>query len=279
MRFRAYHTHDPPRELEGGRRRVQRGLPRAGHAPADPPVDRRRRASPTSSSSAHARYGRLAGARRELRPSPRLGLARTTTTKARSSPRSSPGLGGAFLGEERAAVDELRARGPPAGATLLAAYQARRSELLAARGFDVAGFARRAHDERRRRLLVPERRRPDLPGQRDPLPRPAQRLDPDSRDPRHLGARVAAPRCASGTCRSATFYADWHDRDWGEITDQDYDEHAEVQTGMKSRGFDGSPAQPAPGGQRAAHAPRDRPLPDEVKHGEILRSRSPIGVV
>ena len=39
----------------------------------------------------HAHYGRLPGARRELRPSPRLGLRPTTTTRARSSPVSWPG--------------------------------------------------------------------------------------------------------------------------------------------------------------------------------------------
>ena len=62
----------------------------------------------------HAHYGRLPGARRELRPSPRLG-ARSTTTKARFSPVWSRGLGGAFLGEERAAVEALRAIGATAG--------------------------------------------------------------------------------------------------------------------------------------------------------------------
>ena len=64
----------------------------------------------------HAHYGRLPGARRELRPSPRLGLrAATSTTKARSSRALVAGLGGAFLGEERAVVEELRASGPPPG--------------------------------------------------------------------------------------------------------------------------------------------------------------------
>ena len=40
------------------------------------------------------------------------------------------------------------------------------------------------------------------------------------------------------------FYADWHERDWGEITKQDYANLADVQTGMKSRGFDGSRLNP-----------------------------------
>ena len=42
MRFPRVPDDDPSGELEGGRRRVQRGVPRAGHAPAVAAVDRRR---------------------------------------------------------------------------------------------------------------------------------------------------------------------------------------------------------------------------------------------
>jgi hypothetical protein len=41
-----------------------------------------------------------------------------------------------------------------------------------------------------------------------------------------------------------TFYPVWADRDWGEITNQDYANMLEVQTGMKSRGFTGSRLNP-----------------------------------
>ena len=34
------------------------------------------------------------------------------------------------------------------------------------------------------------------------------------------------------------FYADWTEKDWGPITNQDYANMAEVQLGMKSRGCD-----------------------------------------
>ena len=62
----------------------------------------------------HSHYGRLAGraARAAAEPASRT-AAQTTTTRARSSARSVAGLGGAFLGEEREAVAELRASGPP----------------------------------------------------------------------------------------------------------------------------------------------------------------------
>ena len=60
----------------------------------------------------HAHYGRLPGARRELRPSPRLGLAPDDYDEGEILAGLVAGLGGAFLGEERAAVEELRAVGP-----------------------------------------------------------------------------------------------------------------------------------------------------------------------
>ena len=63
----------------------------------------------------HAHYGRLPGARRELRPSPRLGLRADQYDEGEILGALVAGLGGAFLGEERAAVDELRASGPPTG--------------------------------------------------------------------------------------------------------------------------------------------------------------------
>src|SRR4029078_2454140 len=71
----------------------------------------------------HAHYGRLPGARRELRPSPRLGLSRDDYDEGEILGALVAVLGGAFLGEERAAVAELRAAGPPEGSTLLGAYQ------------------------------------------------------------------------------------------------------------------------------------------------------------
>ena len=63
----------------------------------------------------HSHYGRLPGARRELRPSPRLGLRRRRLRRGRDPRRARRRLGGAFLGEERDAVAELRASGPPPG--------------------------------------------------------------------------------------------------------------------------------------------------------------------
>jgi len=63
----------------------------------------------------HAHYGRLPGARRRLRPSPRLHLDPEQYDEGEILASLVAGLGGAFLGEERAAIEALRAAGPPAG--------------------------------------------------------------------------------------------------------------------------------------------------------------------
>ncbi|MBV8161122.1 MAG: aromatic ring-hydroxylating dioxygenase subunit alpha, partial [Acidimicrobiia bacterium] len=87
----------------------------------------------------HARYGRLENARRELRPSPRLSLDAADVDEGEILASLVAGLGGAFLKDERAIVEELRSAGLAPG-SLLAAYQDRRMQLLASRGFDVTDF-------------------------------------------------------------------------------------------------------------------------------------------
>jgi len=90
---------------------------------------------------AHARYGRLPGARRVLRPSPRLGAKEGTQDEGKILRGLVAGLGGAFLGEEKKLVDDVIATPRREGETLLAAFQKRRRELLVARGLDVGGLS------------------------------------------------------------------------------------------------------------------------------------------
>ncbi len=208
----------------------------------------------------HARYGRLAGARRELRPSPRLGLTEDEYDEGEilaalvagprwRVPRRRAGAGGRASGR-RSPARRAAARVPAAPARAARGARARR-----------LGHRARADDERRGCVLLPERRRPHLPRQRDPVPRPSLRARPRPGHPRDLGARVAAPGRGATPGEPARRADDWTERDWGEITNQDYANMAEVQTGMKSAGFDGTPPEPAPGGQPPPHAPRPRHLP------------------
>jgi hypothetical protein len=184
----------------------------------------------------HARYGRLEGARRALTPSPRLGLRDDEIDRGAILTGLVEGLGGAFLKEERALVEELRASSPPD--ELLGEFQRRRKQLLAARGLDVSELSDELMTSADDVYWFPNLVGPIYPGSAILFRVRPNGLDPDScikdtwvlewpapgREPRPLNRK---------------FFADWHDHDWGVITTQDYDNMLEVQTGMKSRGFDG----------------------------------------
>ena len=97
-------------------------------------------ASRTSSSARTRTTDGCPEARRELRPSPRLGLQPDEYDEGEILAGLVGGLGGAFLGEERAIVEELRVGAAQPGHD--AARRRTRTgacELLAARGLDVSG--------------------------------------------------------------------------------------------------------------------------------------------
>ena len=70
----------------------------------------------------HAHYGRLPNARRQLRPSPRLGLAEGEYDEGEILEAFIAGLGGLFYKDESTLVEEIRASGAD-GATMLSHYQ------------------------------------------------------------------------------------------------------------------------------------------------------------
>lgn len=184
----------------------------------------------------HARYGRLAGARRELRPSPRLGLHDDEWDERDILRGLVQGLGGAFLAEERALVDELCAAPMPRG-SLLPEYQRRRMALLASRGLDVSGFEPDRMTSAEDVYCFPNLVGPIYPGSAILFRSRPCGTDPDRAI--HDTWVLEWPRPESEPRRAEPrFVTDWTDRDWGEITNQDYANMAEVQAGMKSRGFD-----------------------------------------
>ena len=187
----------------------------------------------------HAHYGRLPGARRQLRPSPRLGLTPDDYDEGEILAGMVAGLGGAFLGEERAAVEALRASGPPPGQTLLEAYQARRMEILGARGFDVSGLTPELMTSADDVFCFPNVVGPIYPGSALLFRVRPHGTDPDRaiKDTWVLEWRAPGSEAVPPKRR---FFADWHDRNWGEITEQDYANLARVQRGMHSAGWTGA---------------------------------------
>jgi hypothetical protein len=53
-----------------------------------------------------------------------------------------------------------------------------------------------------------------------------------------------APDTAPTRRAQPRFFADWHDREWGEITEQDYENLGNVQRGMRSAGWAGARLNP-----------------------------------
>jgi phenylpropionate dioxygenase-like ring-hydroxylating dioxygenase large terminal subunit len=186
----------------------------------------------------HAHYGRLPSARRRLRPSPRLGIADADVDEGAILSGLVAGLGGAFLAEERALVDEVRAAPLPPGANLLEVYQARRMELLRDRGFDVSGLEAEQMTSADDVYVFPNLVGPIYPGSAIMFRVRPNGVDVDSalKDTWVL----EWPRSdREWQMPEQRWYPDWRDKDWGPITTQDYENMARVQAGMKSRGFEG----------------------------------------
>jgi len=186
----------------------------------------------------HAHYGRLASARRRLQPSPRLGPAVTPVDEGAILAALVAGLGGAFLQEERALVEDLRASPPPPGTDLLAAYQERRRTLMTARGFDVSAFEPDQLTSADDVYCFPNVVGPVYPGSAILF-----RTRPNGRDPasaiQDTWVLEWPPPGASWRLPEHRFVADWRTRNWGEITTQDYENLTRIQVGMRSRGFRG----------------------------------------
>ncbi len=77
----------------------------------------------------HSHYGRLPNARRQLRPSPRLGLSPGQYDEGEILENFIRGLGGLFYRDEQALVEEIRASSLDAE-TMLSHYQKGRRTLL-----------------------------------------------------------------------------------------------------------------------------------------------------
>jgi nitrite reductase/ring-hydroxylating ferredoxin subunit len=184
----------------------------------------------------HAHYGRLPSARRELRPSPRLGLSPGEYDEGEILASFVAGLGALFYDDERALIEKVRAAGPGREG-LLARYQRGKRELLAARGVPVEGFADDELTSADDVFFFPNMVGPIYPGTAIVFRVRPHGLDPDRAvkdtwflEWPHGGAERDPNRARR------RFFPDWTARDWGEITNQDYANMEHVQVGMKARG-------------------------------------------
>ena len=179
----------------------------------------------------HARYGRLPGARRTLRPSPRLAVPEDDVDELAILEGLVHGLGGAFLRDERSVVEELRRDGPPSGATLLGAFQARRRALMTARGCDVSAFADDELTSAQDVFWFPNVVGPIYPGSALLF-----RVRPNGDDP-HSAINdtwvLEWPDESRESRPPRMETVDWREFAWDPVTQQDYDNLERVQRGMR----------------------------------------------
>jgi hypothetical protein len=187
----------------------------------------------------HAHYGRLPEARRQLRPSPRLRLQPGEYDEGEILMGLVGGLGRLFLKDEVAIVEDLQLSPRQPGVTLLEEFQQRRRELLASRGLDVSDLSLDQMTSADDVYCFPNLVGPIYPGSAILFRVRPNGLDPDSSIKDTWTLEWPKPTDANGKWEQR-FYPDWTEKDWGEITNQDYANMLEVQTGMKSRGFLGS---------------------------------------
>jgi Ring hydroxylating alpha subunit (catalytic domain) len=110
-------------------------------------------------------------------------------------------------------------------------------QLLAERGLDVSGFGPEQMTSAEDVYLFPNLVGPVYPGSAILFRARPLGFDPDHAV--HETWVLEWPQPGSPRRTAAErFTADWTARDWGEITNQDYANMAEVQRGMKSDGFD-----------------------------------------
>lgn len=180
----------------------------------------------------HAHYGRLPTARRQLRPSPRLGIPDDEVDEWAVLSQLISSLGGLFYRDERRIADELKGATLPEGVTLLEEYQRRRRLLLESRGLDVSAFTPDQLTSADDFFWFPNVVGPIYPGTAIMFRARPNGLDPDSAITDLWTLQWPAEDWKP--CEHKV-YPDWRSKDWGTITNQDFENMAYIQSGMKSR--------------------------------------------
>jgi hypothetical protein len=117
-------------------------------------------------------------------------------------------------------------------------------QLLAARGFDVSGLSPELMTSADDVFCFPNVVGPIYPGSAILF-----RVRPYGDDPNRSIKDTwvlewRAPDATDGRRAKSRFFDDWHDRDWGQITEQDYENLGNVQRGMRTAGWTGARLNP-----------------------------------
>jgi phenylpropionate dioxygenase-like ring-hydroxylating dioxygenase large terminal subunit len=185
----------------------------------------------------HNHMGSLGELKREIRPSPRLGLGPDDYDERELLAMMIDELGGLFLKEERQQVEELRDKPLPEGKTAMEAYNDLRVRMLRSKGNveDLTDEQLQSSDDVH---IFPNVVGPIYPGSTTLFRVRPNGLDPDTTIKDLWTLEWVSPEDDREMCERK-FYPDWTAKDWGQVTNQDYANMAHVQAGMKSRGCTG----------------------------------------
>jgi phenylpropionate dioxygenase-like ring-hydroxylating dioxygenase large terminal subunit len=185
----------------------------------------------------HNHMGGLGEVKREIRPSPRLGLGPGDYDERELLAIMIDELSGLFLKEERQQVEALKNQPLPEGTSAMEAYNELRVRMLRSKGFvdDLTDEQLLSSDDVH---VFPNVVGPIYPGSTTLFRVRPNGLDPDTAIKDLWTLEWVSPDEDREMCERK-FYPDWTEKDWGLVTNQDYANMAHVQAGMKSRGCTG----------------------------------------
>ena len=173
--------------------------------------------------------------RRELAPSPRLGLNPEDFDEAELLADRIDAVAGLFSREDRRSLEELKRNGPPEGQSAVEVFNQIRVKALQDR-YDLTGLTEDQILRNGNIHLFPNLIGPVVHGNGTLYRARPNGLDPDSTllDYWALEWPLAD---AEAPPLERKFYEDWSTKDWGMINNQDFANLAEITKGMKSRWY------------------------------------------
>ena len=176
--------------------------------------------------------------RRELGPSPRLGLEPEDFDEAELLADRIDAVSGLFSRSDRRLLEELQNDGPPEGKTAVGVFNELRVKAIRDRG-DLSGLTDDQILRNGTMHLFPNFLGPIVHGNATLYRSRPNGLDPDSTLLDYWALEWVPPGSAAPPVERK-FYEDWATKDWGLINNQDFGNLVEISKGLKSRGYRGA---------------------------------------
>jgi phenylpropionate dioxygenase-like ring-hydroxylating dioxygenase large terminal subunit len=176
--------------------------------------------------------------KRRVGPSPRLGLTEDDYDEVEQLLLQVEATSGLFTREDRQRVQEIKERGLPEGMNAVDVLDELRINGLKASGIDLESMTKEDILGGGAYQFFPNMVGPGNPGNVTLYRARPNGMDHESTI-MEMWALEWLPPGAGWEMPERKFYADWQEKNWGLINNQDYANYKEVQAGMRSRGLRG----------------------------------------